>query len=144
VAFLGLDFYRSHAPSRFSLLFPLVIAAVPLLDAGLAIARRVRSRTSPLTGDRAHTYDLLAERGWPVRRILFAFYGVTAVLAGIGLFGVRNDSSRSWSLAIISVGLLAVVAIRLGALRGDDQGGSAKLSNVQEIEAEFGEPSQTD
>lgn len=144
LAFLSLDLYRSHATTRSTLLFPLLAASLPLLDAFLAMFRRLRNGNSVFTGDRLHCYDLLGNRGWSVHRIVFAFYGVTTVLAGIGLFSVRNGSPYSWALAVIIVGLLVFVAIRLGALRGDDRSNSAYLSNAQELEAGYGETSQTD
>jgi UDP-N-acetylmuramyl pentapeptide phosphotransferase/UDP-N-acetylglucosamine-1-phosphate transferase len=143
LAFFGLDLYRSHPPTRPTLLFPLVAAGVPLLDAGLSAARRLRNRSSIFTGDRKHSYDELSEQGWQVRRIVLAFYGVTTALAAIGLFGVRSESSLFWAFAAISVGLLTGIGIRLGCLRGNDQGEATRHSIAHATADEHGEPSQT-
>src|SRR6185437_8091990 len=53
VAFLALDFWRSQpvAVTVPALLFPFLLCALPLLDAALAIIRRLRLLTSPLAGD---------------------------------------------------------------------------------------------
>jgi hypothetical protein len=143
VAFLGLDVYRSHLTSGSLLLFPLLIACLPLLDAVLAMVRRLRSRRSILAGDRGHIYDLLSERGWPVRRIVLALYGVTAAFAAIGLFGVRSESPQFWAVAAIGVGLFVCFAIQLGSLRGENRDGPALNSSAQQVEENCGQPSPT-
>ena len=143
LAFLGLDLYRSHAPTPPALLFPLLAAGVPLLDAGFAVIRRSRSGSSIFMGDRKHGYDLLVERGWPIIRIVLAFYGATAALATIGLFGARSGLPQFWALAAIGVGLLTGIGIRLGSLRGNDLNGGARDSVAHPTAEESGETSQT-
>jgi hypothetical protein len=125
------------------LVFPLLTAALPLLDAALAMVRRLRSRASVLSGDRRHLYDLIMEQGWPAHRIAGAFYGATATLAAIGLFGVRSESPQFWAIAAISLGLLLYVVIRLGSLRGDTRVRPAQDSSARSMEEEYGEPTQT-
>jgi len=144
LAFLGLDLYRSHAPTPPTLLFPLLAAALPLLDAALAVIRRLRIRSSIFTGDRKHSYDLLSDLGWPARRIVLAFYGVTATLAAIGLFGVRSESPPFWAVAVISAALLMFVTIRLGALQTGERDSPMRHRSAEVTEAEYAEPSQTD
>ena len=58
VAFLGLDFMeaRGAGGATGSLLFPFIIAALPILDALLVVARRVARGKSPLQADREHFY----------------------------------------------------------------------------------------
>ncbi|MGH9716740.1 MAG: glycosyltransferase family 4 protein [Candidatus Acidiferrales bacterium] len=58
---------------------------LPVGDAGLAIIRRLRTRHSPFQGDRRHYYDLLLQRGWPIRKVLGVSYGLTAILVSAGL-----------------------------------------------------------
>jgi UDP-GlcNAc:undecaprenyl-phosphate/decaprenyl-phosphate GlcNAc-1-phosphate transferase len=144
VAFLGLNLYRPHTTTRSILFFPLLSAALPLLDAVLAMVRRLRSRSSPFSGDRFHFYDLLSARGWSVRRIVLTLYGVTAALAAIGLCGVRSESPRFWAVAAISVGLLLYAAIRLGSLRGNSRDETARRHSAPMTKEEYGEPWQTD
>ena len=143
VAFLGLDIYRSHPTSGSLLLFPPLIAGLPLLDAVLAMVRRLRNHRSAFTGDRFHFYDLLSSRGWPVRRVVLALYCVTAAFAAIGLFGVRSKSPQFWAVAAVSVGLFVCVAIRLGSLRGENRDGPARDLSAQQTEENCGQPSPT-
>ncbi len=144
VAFLGLNLYRPHTTTRSILFFPLLSAALPLLDAVLAMVRRLRNRSSPFSGDRFHFYDLLSARGWSVRRIVLTLYGVTAAFAAIGLYGVRSKSPRFWAVAAISVGLLLYAAIRLGSLRGNCRDETARRHSAPMTKEEYGEPWQTD
>jgi hypothetical protein len=142
IAFLGLDLYRSQAATRSTLLFPLLTAGLPLLDAVLAVVRRLRRRTSRFTGDRNHIYHLLIAQSWPVRRVALAFYGVTAALVGIVSYDVRGESPLFWAIAAISAGLLQWVAIWLGSLRGDGRDGPAQDLSPPATEERYSEPSQ--
>jgi UDP-GlcNAc:undecaprenyl-phosphate/decaprenyl-phosphate GlcNAc-1-phosphate transferase len=83
---LALNFYRQKPVNHVSVLVPLLFAAVPLLDAVFAVMRRLRRGTSPFTGDREHSYDLLLQRGWSARKVAFCLYALTATLVTAGLF----------------------------------------------------------
>jgi UDP-GlcNAc:undecaprenyl-phosphate/decaprenyl-phosphate GlcNAc-1-phosphate transferase len=116
IVFLGLRFYSSPTMTGRLLLFPLLVAGLPLLDMALAILRRIRSRASPFFGDRHHFYDLLGGRGCTPRATALICYGVTAVFGFVGFVGMRTKAADFLVLAGLGVGLFLVVAIRLGAL----------------------------
>lgn len=117
LAFLSLDFYRSNRITLAIAAFPLFLAALPILDAGLAIIRRVRNARSPALGDRCHLYDLLLTRGWRARNVALTLFAVAALLAAFGWLAVQTEK-RAFiaSGALILAGLL-LIGIRLGALR---------------------------
>src|ERR1700690_1493889 len=120
IAFLGLDLYRAGGTARSPLLFPLLIAAIPLLDTCLAVVRRMRSRDSLFKGDRRHFYDLLFLRGWTARRVALTCYGIAAALAAASLFVMRlNFAQALFASGLIVVGLLAG-GVQMGALRPED------------------------
>jgi len=121
VALLGLRFFPlsfSHSGGP-QLLFPVVVAGLPLLDAALAIIRRVRGRASPLFGDRKHFYDLLLARGMSARSVALVCYGVTTLFVLIGSIAGRTKPAVFWLLASLGIGALLTAEIRLGALRQD-------------------------
>src|SRR5262249_24663845 len=62
-----------------------LLVAVPLADTAIAVLRRARSRRPLFAGDRSHVYDQLADRGWPVVRIVLALVAGQCVTAGAGL-----------------------------------------------------------
>jgi UDP-N-acetylmuramyl pentapeptide phosphotransferase/UDP-N-acetylglucosamine-1-phosphate transferase len=119
VAFLGLDSYSSN-DSVSSLVFPFVVAGLPLLDAAFAVVRRLRSWESPLRGDRFHFYDLLINRGLSARRVSCTCYAITAVLAAVGWAIIRCNAANRLLGAALSLGAVATALIRLGALRSDN------------------------
>lgn len=119
VAFLALAFCRSSGGTTHSLAFPLLVAALPLFDAGLAVVRRLRDAASPFYGDRRHLYDLLLARGWSSRKVALVSYSVTAAMGAIGWIGLRLDPERLWLLAALSFAALFVAALRLGSLRAE-------------------------
>lgn len=132
IAFLALDFYRAtgaasnaapgtlrawHPAFASVLLLPLFVALLPLFDAALAIARRLRYRASPFAGDRGHFYDLLLRRGWTQARIVAWSCAVTVVFAVAARVALRMGSVNSVLLFAASIGALLAGALLLGSLR---------------------------
>jgi UDP-GlcNAc:undecaprenyl-phosphate/decaprenyl-phosphate GlcNAc-1-phosphate transferase len=120
IAFLALDFLRSSPPTTSTLAFPALVAGLPLIDAALAVIRRLLGRGSPLYGDRRHFYDLLSALGWSPIWVALTCYAITAALGITGWRGMHNESAAYSATAVFSLGLVVFAAIRLGALRGAD------------------------
>jgi len=116
VAFLGLDFIGARGAEG-SLLFPFVITALPILDALLAVMRRVARGRSPLRGDRGHFYDGLLAGGWTARRVAVSCYFLTACLGLLGWFGMLGGMRRSLILGVVIFGGLSASTWWLGAAR---------------------------
>lgn len=89
VASLSLSYAEGARAGMWSLLIPLLFAALPMLDAFCAIFRRLRSKTSPFLGDRNHFYDLLLKKGWSARKVALVSYAVTLALVTIGFLQTR-------------------------------------------------------
>lgn len=117
VAFLSLNFWRSGQPTVPRILFPILIAALPLLDGALAIIRRLSGGLSPLYGDRLHVCDRMMARGWSQRAVALACYGITSVFVAIAWWGVQRHSPQFWLVAALGAGLLTASALTLGSLR---------------------------
>lgn len=116
LAFLSLDFYRSQAPSLRVTLFPVFVAALPLLDAALAIIRRLRLRRSLFQGDRAHMYDLALTRGYSPRQVALATFAFTLISSFLAWLALRTAQIAFLVAdALLGAALLAV-AVRLGAI----------------------------
>jgi UDP-GlcNAc:undecaprenyl-phosphate GlcNAc-1-phosphate transferase len=63
----------------------MVVLAIPLIDTGFAIVRRIASGKSPFWGDRGHLHHKLLDSGWSKRNVTFFYWGVTAFLGIIAL-----------------------------------------------------------
>lgn len=116
LAFLALDSFRPCTFANSLPLFPFIFTAVPLLDAGLAVLRRLRNGDSALSGDRFHFYDLLLARGWPHRKVALTCYFVTAVLVAAGWWSMRLGLAQVAMISAICFGALLAAALRLGSL----------------------------
>jgi UDP-GlcNAc:undecaprenyl-phosphate/decaprenyl-phosphate GlcNAc-1-phosphate transferase len=122
VVFLSFDSVPSGPPNAAARqLLPLALAGLPLLDAALAVARRLKSRVSPLRGDRRHFYDLLLARQWPPRLVALACYGITIELAFVAWLGVRYAPRHFLIVWIFNLGGLLAAAVPMGALRAEKQ-----------------------
>lgn len=121
VAFLGLDFIAAKSannPAASTLLiFPLLLAALPVVDAFLAILRRLQSGRSPFQGDRRHFYDLLLAAGWTSRRVAITCYLLTALLAGVAWLATQGNFTETLLIGISTAVALLGAAIWLGSLR---------------------------
>ncbi len=99
-----------------ALFFPLLILAVPILDTGFVVAKRIKYRRPIYRADRWHFHHRMANIGFSQRRTLAYLYGWTLVMAGLALalrFVPYSDDHGNfdplWTV-VIGVLLLAVVA----------------------------------
>ena len=67
-----------------ALFFPLFVLAVPILDTGFVVAKRVKYRRPIHRADRWHLHHRMANIGFSQRRTLLYLYGWTLVMAGAG------------------------------------------------------------
>ncbi len=79
----------------------MVVLAVPLLDTGFSIIRRVASGHSPFWGDRGHLHHKLLDSGWSKRKVAYFYWGITAVLGFIALN--LNASYKLYTIIGVSV-----------------------------------------
>lgn len=128
VAFFALDFWRSAHATPSQMLFPLLVAALPLLDGALAIIRRLVGGVSPLYGDRDHIYDKMLARGWSAQRVAFTCYAITAEFVAVAWWGLQRNSPQFWFAATVSFFLLALLAVMLGSLRSEQKSPVPRLS----------------
>jgi UDP-GlcNAc:undecaprenyl-phosphate GlcNAc-1-phosphate transferase len=77
-----------------------LLVVVPLADTAIAILRRARSRRPLFAGDRSHVYDQLADRGWPVARIVLALVGVQCLSAGAGIVAWHVNALAAAGVAL--------------------------------------------
>ena len=68
-----------------ALFFPLIILAVPILDTGFVVAKRMKYRKPIYAADRWHFHHRMANIGFSQRRTLAYLYGWTAMMALLAL-----------------------------------------------------------
>jgi UDP-GlcNAc:undecaprenyl-phosphate/decaprenyl-phosphate GlcNAc-1-phosphate transferase len=98
-----------------ALAFPLVILAVPFLDTGFVVAKRIKYRRPVYHGDRWHFHHRFANIGFSQRRTVLYLYGWTLALAGLALAlrfvpysDRRGNFDPLWTAVILAAGLVAL------------------------------------
>jgi UDP-GlcNAc:undecaprenyl-phosphate/decaprenyl-phosphate GlcNAc-1-phosphate transferase len=71
--------------SIFALFFPLFVLAIPILDTGFVIARRLRYGEKLYAADQTHLHYRFLRRGFSQRRATLTMYAWCATLAGAAL-----------------------------------------------------------
>ena len=100
-----------------ALFFPLLVLAVPILDTGFVVAKRVKYRQPIYQADRWHFHHRMANIGFSQRRTLAYMYGWTAVMAGLALalrFVPYSDDHGNFD-PLWTVVMLACFAIVIAA-----------------------------
>jgi UDP-GlcNAc:undecaprenyl-phosphate GlcNAc-1-phosphate transferase len=100
-----------------ALFFPLVVLAVPILDTGFVVAKRIKYRRPIYRADRWHFHHRMANIGFSQRRTLAYLYGWALVMAGLALalrFVPYSDDHGNfdpfWTWVIVVCLLLALAA----------------------------------
>jgi len=100
-----------------ALFFPLVILAVPALDATFVIAKRIKYRRPVYAADRWHFHHRFANIGFSQRKTVLYLYGWTLSLAALALalrFVPYSEDdgtlNAGWATVILAFALLAAAA----------------------------------
>jgi UDP-GlcNAc:undecaprenyl-phosphate GlcNAc-1-phosphate transferase len=97
-----------------ALVGPLAILAVPFLDTGFVIARRLKYKRAPWSADAHHFHHRMARIGFSQRRTVLYLYAWTFMLAGLAVamrFIPYSDNHGRFNLgwSLVMVGLALVV-----------------------------------
>ncbi len=100
-----------------ALFFPLFVLAVPILDTGFVVAKRIKYRRPIYRADRWHLHHRMANIGFSQRRTLAYMYGWALVMAGLALalrFVPYSDDGGNfdplWTVVIVVCILVALAA----------------------------------
>jgi len=99
-----------------ALFFPLIVLAVPILDTGFVVAKRIKYRRPIHKGDRWHFHHRMANIGFSQRRTLAYLYGWVLILAALALalrFVPYSDNHGHFNAPWTAV--MAVCALIAGA-----------------------------
>ncbi|HEY4574724.1 MAG TPA: undecaprenyl/decaprenyl-phosphate alpha-N-acetylglucosaminyl 1-phosphate transferase, partial [Thermoanaerobaculia bacterium] len=99
-----------------ALVGPLVILAVPFLDTGFVVAKRLKYRRKPWSADANHFHHRMARIGFSQRRTVLSLYAWTLALAALALAlrfvpysDDRGHFDAVWT-AVMAACLLAAIA----------------------------------
>jgi UDP-GlcNAc:undecaprenyl-phosphate/decaprenyl-phosphate GlcNAc-1-phosphate transferase len=101
-----------------ALVVPLVILAVPFLDTGFVVAKRLKYRRKPWNADANHFHHRMARIGFSQRKTVVYLYAWTLLLAGVAV-ALRfvpyhhhnpNYYRLGWSLVMGGLVVIALAA----------------------------------
>jgi UDP-GlcNAc:undecaprenyl-phosphate GlcNAc-1-phosphate transferase len=139
-----------------ALFFPLVILAVPILDTGFVVAKRLKYGKPIYSADRWHFHHRFVNIGFSQRRTVLYLYAWTLCLAGMALalrFIPYSDGHQNldtgWTLVLAGIGVLVLIAsfylvvvleiLKLRRFTGRSLRRKSAKTTAQEIDAEVAE-----
>jgi UDP-GlcNAc:undecaprenyl-phosphate/decaprenyl-phosphate GlcNAc-1-phosphate transferase len=145
-----------------ALIVPLFVLAVPFLDTGFVVAKRLKYRRKPWDADANHFHHRMARMGYSQRRTVAYLYGWTLMLAGVAVAlrfvpysNHRGTYHLGWALVMAAIVLVALAASvyliyvleilkfknrRAGELRtADPDAGEHEIEEQVQREVETGE-----
>jgi UDP-GlcNAc:undecaprenyl-phosphate/decaprenyl-phosphate GlcNAc-1-phosphate transferase len=99
-----------------ALIGPLVVLAVPFLDTGFVVAKRIKYRRPIHHADSNHFHHRFHRMGFSQRRTVLYLYGWTITMAGLAValrfvpYSDAGDWHLGWSLFMIGCFLVALAA----------------------------------
>jgi UDP-GlcNAc:undecaprenyl-phosphate/decaprenyl-phosphate GlcNAc-1-phosphate transferase len=100
-----------------ALFLPLIVLAVPILDTGFVVAKRLKYGQPIYRADTSHFHHRMANIGFSQRRTLAYLYGWTLILAALALalrFVPYSDDhghfDAAWTAVMFACGLFALAA----------------------------------
>jgi UDP-GlcNAc:undecaprenyl-phosphate GlcNAc-1-phosphate transferase len=100
-----------------ALALPLVILAVPFLDTGFVVAKRLKYGRKPWSADANHFHHRMARIGFSQRKTVAYLYAWTLLLAGVALAlrfvpwsDHRGHYSLGWGMVMGGIVVLALAA----------------------------------
>jgi UDP-GlcNAc:undecaprenyl-phosphate GlcNAc-1-phosphate transferase len=100
-----------------TLVVPLILLAVPFLDTGFVVAKRLKYRRKPWSADANHFHHRMARMGYSPRRTVAYLYGWTVMLAGVAVAlrfvpysNHRGTYHLGWLLVMAAIGVIALAA----------------------------------
>lgn len=137
-----------------TLVVPLVVLAVPVLDTSFVVLKRMKYRQKIYSADTNHFHHRFARIGFSQRKTVGYLYGWTATMAGLAValrFIPYSDDAgnfdTTWAIvmgALLALGVLASIYVvytleilKLKRFRMAQEPGTAELAIESEIEREL-------
>lgn len=69
-----------------SIVIPVIVVALPVLDVGLAMIRRYKKKSRIMEPDKEHLHHRLMAKGWTAREVVLLVYVLTLILSVSAIF----------------------------------------------------------
>lgn len=99
-----------------SLLVPILVAGVPIIDTASAIIRRMRAHQPIQQADNGHIHHQLLREGFSQRKTVLIMWGWTAILAVSAIFITETHGVMRLAFMALAFGISAFFVVRLHLL----------------------------
>ena len=106
LAFLAIVLSQRTGTGALSPVAALWICAVPIIDTGSLVVRRLAAGTSPFSSDRQHLHHLMIDAGLSVNQVVILLSITSAACGAVGVFG--------WLLGLSDTAMLTALVIPAG------------------------------
>ena len=106
--------WSQKSATLFGVTAPLLALALPLLDTGLAVARRCLRGQAIFGADRGHIHHRLLARGLTTRRVVYVLYAFAGAAAGMSLVVGSNHGNFAGLALLLFCGLVWITVDYLG------------------------------
>jgi UDP-GlcNAc:undecaprenyl-phosphate GlcNAc-1-phosphate transferase len=110
ISYVGLKL-QLEVPSPVSILVPVVVCSVAILDTTLVTISRLRHGLSPFQGGRDHVSHRLVKIGLPVPVAVLVLYAAASSVGVIAFVLPRVDRTSAWTLSALVFVLLLVLGV---------------------------------
>jgi UDP-GlcNAc:undecaprenyl-phosphate/decaprenyl-phosphate GlcNAc-1-phosphate transferase len=99
-----------------ALVVPLMILAIPFLDTGFVVAKRLKYRRKPWSADANHFHHRMARIGFSQRKTVIYLYAWTMLLAGLAValrvvpYHRNHVYHTGWIVFMVALGVVALAA----------------------------------
>jgi UDP-GlcNAc:undecaprenyl-phosphate/decaprenyl-phosphate GlcNAc-1-phosphate transferase len=96
-----------------ALVVPLVVLAIPFLDTGFVIAKRLKYRRKPWAADANHFHHRMARIGFSQRKTVLYLYGWTSLMAGLAVslrLILHHHHQPGWVAIVVVLAAVAFAA----------------------------------
>lgn len=98
-----------------------LVMAIPILDVGWSIVRRLASGQSPFKADRKHLHFRLLDAGLSQRQAVLVFYGISLIF-GFSAIALQS-MGKLVALMLVIVAMLLIIVLTLRANKGPKTSG---------------------
>jgi len=106
----------------FSMLIPILILAIPILDTAFAIIRRTLAGKSPFQPDSLHLHHRIMNRGYSQKQTTFIIYGVNIILGIIAVLSTQMSNGQALYTFCAVVVTLVLSAWIMGLIKVERKG----------------------
>ena len=103
--------FKLHAVLSF--IVPLMIFALPIIDAAFAIIRRLIAGKSPFAADRGHIHHRLIDMGFTQKESVKILYAICGILGLVAVFCTESMFEKARVTKSISIAVIALVLFGL-------------------------------